>query len=1760
MIYYLFALSAVLNPIQCLRQVRIGAPRTAREYYVSSGSTDRIEPAEWPAPTSREAFPPPYSPKPQLELVESISQPVPDNTFLSEEYFRTEKIPVVSESTTTIPYLKKKARIKKRVIQPYQTQIQQYYVPAVAPQENYIEMPAIVDKESNVEYSKANLVAMCAETRKMGSSWGISDIADFASRNCVLIRMYYPNHHYSQPQPAQPVIEHAPILPPKPSAPVIEQQQQQVQPEVQPQFQHETPEQRFPSHQSSVEPQPLPHQSSAEPVFPPSHQSSVEPPQQYQHRYTDPYYQQQQQPPQHEFSDYYQHESQQQQTSKPEPETASHWDQPPLEDVKPDTALDFGFEQQVPEAEPVHSNNYLQMEEPVLPPPIEEKPEVPEVENKWPEIEEVEPKPEVLDEQMMQRVLQQEIDSTHEDADELFPRRSSVQDTTPTTRRNSGPGRPIAESTPNDVDQGLDITVPSPTDTPVKKELNTQLSDTQNSDRTSDGFVKVQNFTPETEAEYSAANPLFSWNAGGKPVSRTLNTSGRYSVDDYREQEANDSGASSILTRAQISNQYMEYKKRIPQIVSRQSILRGPNGQVIGRPNPLFEEGRRSVTSRTNNHSRPASAHYDVIPQKSGDGNSFLTNPDGPLEYSMDSPHSAYGDNFVENSRRSRLHRASQGYRPQIRQDRYPRQPHAYQSNGGRRSVAGYGDMGMTEQHVRRPQSSYDPRALARMERSGLGIEHYDAFNSPGMSSESADGADSDAEMAQYNVPVQQAQRHFSKAEIYYIGSLRVPLGKFITTVRQFPPPPQYDALNAMEKVAFVFYTALWQRQYFDVEDFRKKFNRDYYALTASGVPNDEALYRICAEMQTRYSQLNKDRYTSAQKQLFSDERDSHDEEERTFLPNRHCLDDDDQSERGSGYGESGDAESVDLQTRGPTKYSDRCSFSMMGPHGQVLVIDPKRLGAEIMFTNIQRSISCGQDEKAKRLQHIVQMFRGPLTTSTPSHIVTLYIQRQLQQLEMTEVAQENAFDNDVIDCRLLWKLLETLVQQHGRVTGPDIARLLLKAAPARSRETSSTPTYQPVDGSQRKLFDEFILQGHIDEAIDTALRNEMYTEALLLARRVAPQRIEEVEMLYMTSRLHNHPITTLLTVAANHKAPVLVNPATDDGGSWRAHAAIVLANLQTECAMSTVYELGKFLAQKEYDAAADFCFLAVAILKQSNVFVPPNANGSASREHISLVNASLPHDKYNSTECSYGFSLTNLHATEIFAYGISLAGGESHLIHSIEFQKTRVKYAKLLASMGFPKQAYNYATNIAQQIWHIRNYFPIDVLVDLCDVAYQCLMSNEDPTNAAVWINELQDMIEQNAIQPQGPVPPQNIPPPTVQKQETQPPMTYVPPPVPAAAQTPPQPPAHQPHQPPAPQQAAYQPPAPPAASPPRSRVNSITSEANDWHSQQDPISMHTTDRRASISSQASASRAPAHHYAPPQPSHQQQHHQQQHQQSASPQNSAPPSPLATVPEIPEYKWAPPAQQPPPQPVMQHPQQQQHQQNQQHQQQHQQQQHQQYLQDFQQQPSIPHSTPAPQRQQQQHQQQPQPQGSKENSPARQNPGMGGKSGSGGWFGAIKSSVATQLHKIGSKNEVHLPDDSKKTIYYDDKLGRWVGEGVEEEEAPPPPPAMGMPTMPTMAPLAPAGAATPTAGPQSPQGPSSGLRAARAGGASRYFNGVTSASSAAQGAPMAAPTAPVMMPIPTSFNFIPQMPDSEESVDPFSAAPAEPEQAAVQAN
>ncbi|VDK30027.1 unnamed protein product [Anisakis simplex] len=64
-------------------------------------------------------------------------------------------------------------------------------------------------------------------------------------------------------------------------------------------------------------------------------------------------------------------------------------------------------------------------------------------------------------------------------------------------------------------------------------------------------------------------------------------------------------------------------------------------------------------------------------------------------------------------------------------------------------------------------------------------------------------------------------------------------------------------------------------------------------------------------------------------------------------------------------------------------------------------------------------------------------------------------------------------------------------------------------------------------------------------EAIDSALKDGLYADALVLARRVCandPRKLDRVETAFLTHRSEQNPVMTLLSVASDTPAPVLVS------------------------------------------------------------------------------------------------------------------------------------------------------------------------------------------------------------------------------------------------------------------------------------------------------------------------------------------------------------------------------------------------------------------------------------------------------------------------------------------------------------------------------------------------------------------------------------------------------------------------------------------
>lgn len=1109
----------------------------------------------------------------------------------------------------------------------------------------------------------------------------------------------------------------------------------------------------------------------------------------------------------------------------------------------------------------------------------------------------------------------------------------------------------------------------------------------------------------------------------------------------------------------------------------------------------------------------------------------------------------------------------------------------------GRYSLGRHSSMGMPYamdpyDNSRRPHSTYDQAAHMRMTKSGRGAE-YDAYEyvSSGEESEEEEELpnESDNEMRRISHNAAAAAAAHSRSSIggrrggrplpvhpvERLGEEEIDLLRFVNMdysrakriLQELPPPGEFwTLLDPLQKVAFLYYTSLHRKHFPAVSIFQERFQLNYLQLKYKGFQPQQALSKVCGEMREHYNAKvasNQRAYEASQRQLFSDEYDRGTPESRF-------------SDRPSVY-DHNQASDVDDFTndREPLKFRLPHAFATFGPGGKIIQVQPSKSIGTVHMTDIHCIV---RDREMQRNVALANNFKGPLFPhQTPPHVVRAYITRQMERIKRSDLAQTDPRNDDIIDCLLIWQLLEKVVQQHGRVTGPDMAELLTRTSHRREKREGGGTTLEIApptpDPRAYETFCQYLLQGLVDDAINFAMEEGLYSDALSLARRLVPQRVEEIEKRHFTTRPSSHPVLTLMAVASQEAAPCLSSMASEDRGGWRCHAAILFANLSNSpFAMETIRRLGEELARRDCNAAADFCFLSVALLAGVDTFTPSAIDPVTGlppsvRRHIELIHASIPDDIAESTVCDYGFSLTDLHATEIFDFGSRLSGGATNLAISAPYQRRRIQYAKLLANWGgFALDSFRYCTEVARTMWDKMSLFTareLEELIELAERLHKVAAADEAST---LWIDTLSQLIPSlktarwaPALETQ-PLPsvnaPQTVAPPTQEETQLQ-------------------------------QEQREE----------RQRSDSISTEAAAWHSRmgEEPLEMRgerkeekeEEERRqreteaamyAAYQQQqqpqytAEAIPSESHHssFHQEQPSEGHHHHQQQQLEShsshshtttchsgyssgttterggVSSEESTPtrersasihsqpslPNPLApSLPSAPSAPLRAPAPMPPMPSLSMVPA-----------------------------PASPPSMPAMQQQPQQLiKQETASSGSCQPPLSQSGKGSNGGAG-GGFFGGIASKLRTTVSKAVGNKEMILPDDSKKAIYYDEKLGAWVGDGVEQESAPPPPPSIPG-SMNGLSGLD--GGAAAGGPPMMMMG--GGLKAARNSGGSRYFNPLNDASKTSSsgpsgggmgGPPMGMPAPPTF---PAQFSFIPTMPDDAVTDSPFSERPVLPE-------
>ncbi|CAL2048088.1 unnamed protein product [Caenorhabditis brenneri] len=288
----------------------------------------------------------------------------------------------------------------------------------------------------------------------------------------------------------------------------------------------------------------------------------------------------------------------------------------------------------------------------------------------------------------------------------------------------------------------------------------------------------------------------------------------------------------------------------------------------------------------------------------------------------------------------------------------------------------------------------------------------------------------------------QEAPQHYQQSHqgdddekvLYHCGVFHVNMNTWRRLKGKHGIPSEFYNLNPIEKPAFMFYTVVFKQPYRNVAAFHNKLNRMFYKYVWAGDSNEDTLFKICSSIQYIEQQREKQLADPNMKALlFSDDPDG-------------------QSETNSDYEESLNA--YDIYNNGPLKFTCPHSFLHISTGAQIISIQP------------DQSISAVD---------AAMIFKGlPVPHQTAPHIVRLHITKHIENIKRSAVAQENPEANDV------------------NITGPNIADLLEIMnvnIEAPLQPSSITPAFNQ--------FTHFLLGEHTDEAVESAMRNGLFADAL---------------------------------------------------------------------------------------------------------------------------------------------------------------------------------------------------------------------------------------------------------------------------------------------------------------------------------------------------------------------------------------------------------------------------------------------------------------------------------------------------------------------------------------------------------------------------------------------------------------------------------------------------------------------------------------
>ncbi|XP_025070559.1 protein transport protein Sec16B isoform X2 [Alligator sinensis] len=335
------------------------------------------------------------------------------------------------------------------------------------------------------------------------------------------------------------------------------------------------------------------------------------------------------------------------------------------------------------------------------------------------------------------------------------------------------------------------------------------------------------------------------------------------------------------------------------------------------------------------------------------------------------------------------------------------------------------------------------------------------------------------------------------------------------------------------------------------------------------------------------------------------------------------------------------------------------------------------------------------------REQEELQAFPGPL------------VREDLHKVDVMTFCQHRvAMSCDLTtqrgrDSALLWKLLILLCRQNGSMVGSDTAELLMQdckrlekyrrqnpAANLINLTDDEWPSYgsgtpdlltgeiPPNMDTPEQIVEKFtklLYYGRKKEALDWAMRNQLWGHALFLSSKMDSRTYSWVLTGFTSTLAVNDPLQTLFQLMSGRIPQAALCCGDSKWGDWRPHLAVILSNHVGEAELNhrAIVTMGDTLAGKGLIEAAHFCYLMADV---------PFGHYGVKTDHMALLGSS-----HRQTFVQFA-TTESIQRTEIFEY-CQLLGHPKSFIFT--FQVYKLIYASRLVDYGLTSQALYYCEGI---------------------------------------------------------------------------------------------------------------------------------------------------------------------------------------------------------------------------------------------------------------------------------------------------------------------------------------------------------------------------------------------------------------------------------------------------------------------------------